>query len=148
MESNFNFTLEKEALHRLEHISNLKKYCTQIGSHHYFFSFSQIALLSWNAFQHFLDNDQPFIIETQFGISVQDLKNLFNSFINLLQNQSELIINVKNVNALTYLAQKLDNTPLLLKCFTSDATKQIFSFSLKVFRFVPQFYKKSINDFK
>jgi hypothetical protein len=65
----------------------------------------------------------------------------------LFHNQSELIIDENNVRTFTYLAQALDNIPLLIKCFKSASTQQIFTLSSKSFRFLPHHYKKSLNDF-
>jgi hypothetical protein len=147
MKSITNFVLEREAFHQLYLNTIPKKYCFQVGSHHFYFSFSQVALLSLNAFQHFIVNVHPFVIQPYSEISNQVLLNNFKSLVELFHNQSELIIDENNVQTFTYLAQTLDNVPLLIKCLKTASTQQIFTLSSKSLRFLPHHYKKSLNDF-
>jgi hypothetical protein len=123
------FLTNKEIL-QLNHLTEPKEYTIQVGTKQFKYSRSQLPFLSNSILQYFEDTHQHFFIDysSSLKFSLEDLISCFASFDYLFRNNTDLLIEYKNVLVFTFIAQSLRNYPLLHACNKVSSTKsKIFS---------------------
>jgi hypothetical protein len=147
MSSNQYFFIEGAQLHKLDQTTESKHCIISIGNKRFKYSLTQIALLSLNAFDHFIESVEPFIIENRSSFSNNQLISAFKSIDSLFHSTTEITLNLQNVSIYFYLAEVLDNISLFIKCYkvTSDQP-QVFKFTSHNLIYLSQRQKRFLND--
>jgi hypothetical protein len=107
----------------------------------------EMIFISPEAFQYCWKTNSPFQIEPDFA--VDEIVSMLQLFKSLFVAKSEIIINHENVDLVSFLAQKLNNTFLTKMCKkVSEDNVQIFSLSFEMLSVIPKAVLQRLNNFK
>jgi hypothetical protein len=145
--SNQYFFIEGAQLHKLDQTTEPKHCIISIGNKHFKYSLTQIALLSLNAFDHFVESTEPFVLENRSSFSNGQFISAFKSIDSLFHSTTEITLNQQNVSHYLYLAEILDNISLFTKCHkVSSDQPQIFKLTSHHLIYLSQKGKFFLND--
>jgi hypothetical protein len=147
------FRIEGELFHRLNQQTNQKAYCIQVRNVRYHYTKLQLFLLSLEAFEHFQSSSNDFVIETCLKLDnpnqppLEELLNCFLELQSLLKTKSEIVLTQENVRNYRFLADKIDNPFLKLKCFQFSRQNQNFKFTTESLLHLANIQLSKLNDF-
>jgi hypothetical protein len=128
-------------------------YCIQVRNLRYHYTKFQLFLLSLEAFEHFQNSSKDFVIENYLKLDdpnqppLEELLNCFQEHQSLLKTKTEIVLTQKNVRNYRFLADKIDNPFLKLKCIQFSQQNQIFRFTTESLLHVSNIQLRKLNDF-
>jgi hypothetical protein len=120
------FNIEGEALHKLNQASQEKQFIVEIGGQQFFFTKTQVAILSPIAFKHSLHQNSPFKINFPPDLNFFKLIECFEMIYSLFHSTAKVTILFKSLEYFIFLADFLDNRFLMEKC------KKLHQLNLKI----------------
>jgi hypothetical protein len=151
-QNSMKFYLKGKNFHLLETLktSNSKIFPIKVVNKTFSFTKEQYFLLSPTVYDSINQGSFPFIIPLPYdqSISFEQLQTCFEHLVSLFSTQTQLKINLSNVDVYQYLSNVLDNPFIASICQNlSFSENNIFQFNSKMFLNVSKEIRESLNDF-
>jgi hypothetical protein len=140
---------------KFNQVKDEKLYIIKVANKQYKLTKMQIAFLSREALNHFLDPDEPYVFQlpsvsdsiNQF--STEDFLSSLNSLISLFSTETELTINEQNRSVFHFISEILDIQVHFKKCCLVTSKKsQTFQFTSKILSSIHKRFHSFFNDFQ